>query len=201
MIKCGVDVQILRHVTCEKYKEHALENRRLVSQFFCYRFLEYKQSGIMNGVVTCLNLCIFYYFIQVFKSNSNVFACCCYLPPNHSTRQVDAHEFFDTLLSSIYNYQDEGLIFFICGDFNSRCSDNADYIVGVDEIPERDVVDFSCNWYGEIFIVFLINANYCMLNGRNFVKNDFTSVSGRGSAVVDYCIVSHDSLPAFENLM
>ena len=38
-----------------------------------------------------------------------------------------------------------------------------------------------------------------MLNGRKFVKNDFTSVSGRGSAVVDYCIVSHDSLPAFDN--
>ena len=76
--------------------------------------------------------------------NSKVFPCCCYLPRNHFTRQVDAHEFFDTLLSSIYKYQDEGLIF-ICGDFNSRCSDNADYIVGVDEIPERDVVDYSCN--------------------------------------------------------
>ena len=111
--------------------------------------------------------------------------------------EVYAHEFY-TLLSSIYKYQDESLTF-IYGDFDSRCSDKADYTVGVDKIPERDVVDFSCKWYGEVLIDFLINENYCVLNERKFVKNDFTSVSGRGSAVVDYRIVSHDSLPAFDN--
>ena len=128
---------------------------------------------------------------------SKIFACCCYLPPNNSSRQVDVHDFFDTILAGIYKFQDEGLIF-VCGDLNSRCGDNADYIAGVDEIPERDVVDFTCNFYGEIFIDFLTNANYCMLNGRNFTHNDFTSVSSKGSAVVDYCIVSHSSLTAFK---
>ena len=128
-----------------------------------------------------------------------IFACCCYLPPNNSSRQVDVHEFFDTILSGIYKYQDNGLIF-ICGDFNSRCGENADYIAGVDEVTDRDVVDFTCNFYGDIFIDFLVNANYIlrMLNGRNFIHNDFTSVSSKGSAVVDYCVVSHDSLSTFK---
>ena len=37
----------------------------------------------------------------------------------------------------------------------------------------------------------------CILNGRNFLKNDFTSVSVKGSSVVDNCLVSHESLPIF----
>ena len=102
-------------------------------------------------------------------------------------------------MSGIYKYQDNGLIF-ICGDFNSRSGENADYIAGVDEVTDRDVVDFTCNFYGDIFIDFLVNANYIlrMLNGRNFIHNDFTSVSSKGSAVVDYCVVSHDSLSTFK---
>lgn len=84
--------------------------------------------------------------------NSKVFACCCYLPPNYSTRQVDAHEFFDTLLSSIYKYQDEGLLF-ICGDFNSRCSNTADYIVGVDKYQNAMLSTFHVIGI-EIFVDF-----------------------------------------------
>ena len=34
--------------------------------------------------------------------NSKVFVCCCYLPPNHSTRQVDAHEFFIHFCQAFY---------------------------------------------------------------------------------------------------
>ncbi len=67
----------------------------------------------------------------------------------------------------------------------------------VDQIPERDVVDHGRNPYGELLLDFLINANCCMLNGRNSKVNDFTSVSNKGKAVVDYAIVAHDSLPLF----
>lgn len=38
----------------------------------------------------------------------------------------------------------------------------------------------------------------CMLNGRNNVCNDFTSISSKGNSVVDYCFVSHDKLALFE---
>ena len=37
----------------------------------------------------------------------------------------------------------------------------------------------------------------CMLNGRNNVCNNFTSVSTKGNAVVDYCFVRHDKLSDF----
>ena len=81
---------------------------------------------------------------------------------------------------------------FLCGDFNSRCGNNYDFIVGIDSLPERNVVDFKTNSSGDILIEFLINANMCMLNGRNCVNNDFTSISTKGCSVVDFCIVSHD---------
>ena len=37
-----------------------------------------------------------------------------------------------------------------------------DYIAGVDFLPDRNVIDFKSNRYGEIFIDFLINVNLWM---------------------------------------
>ena len=37
-----------------------------------------------------------------------------------------------------------------------------------------------------------------MLSGRNYIQNDFTSVSSKGCSVVDYCIISHDQLNDFQ---
>jgi len=56
-------------------------------------------------------------------------------------------------------------------------------------IQSRDVVDFTTNAYGDRLIDFLIYTNMCILNGRHYVNNDYTSVSVKGSAVVDYCIL------------
>ena len=69
-----------------------------------------------------------------------------------------------------------------------------DYIVGVDDICHRDVVDFKCNSYCNTFIDFLISVNCCILNGRNFINNDFTCISTKGCSVVDYCIVPYEYL-------
>jgi len=55
-------------------------------------------------------------------------------------------------------------------------------------LPERNTVDFTINAYGELFIYCLINTNFCILNVRNSVRNDFTSISVKGCSVVDYCI-------------
>ena len=48
--------------------------------------------------------------------------CVCYLhvPPEESSRRVNPHDFYDTLISQIYQYQDNGNMNFICGDFNGR---------------------------------------------------------------------------------
>ena len=37
-----------------------------------------------------------------------------------------------------------------------------------------------------------------MLNGRKCTNNDFTSVSSKGLAVVDYCLISHTDLHMFD---
>ena len=125
--------------------------------------------------------------------------CVCYLPPENSSRRIDVNEFFDNLLSDFYVFQNTGTPF-ICGDFNSRCGDLEDFIAGVDGIMPRNMIDFKTNYYGERFIEFLTNTNMCILNGRFGQKFDnFTSVSTKGSSVVDYCIVTHDDLSVFHD--
>ena len=130
--------------------------------------------------------------------NLTLIPCVSYLPPENSSRRVDVNSFFDTWLPNIYRYQTLGNIF-ICGDFNGRCGDHEDFISGVDAIGHRDVVDFKTNFYGDVLIEFLINTNMCILNDRNYLRNDFTSVSMKGLSVLDYCLVSHDALSAFSS--
>ncbi|CAC5377718.1 unnamed protein product [Mytilus coruscus] len=55
---------------------------------------------------------------------------------------VDKELFFDTLLSQDYVFQNDDL-FYICGDFDSRCGDEYDYIPGVDCINMRSIIDFT----------------------------------------------------------
>ncbi|CAG2243151.1 unnamed protein product [Mytilus edulis] len=131
-------------------------------------------------------------------SNFRFNICVCYLPPDHSTRQVDKELFFDTLISQVYEFQNDGL-FYICGDFNSRCGDEYDYIPGVDCINMRSVIDFTRNSYCTTFIDFLTSSNCCMLNGRVGTNNDFTCVSSKGQSVVDYCITSYENLHFFQD--
>ncbi len=93
-------------------------------------------------------------------------------------------------------YQNDGM-FSICGDFNSRVSNTPDFIEGVDDVPKRETIDFKHNMYGYRMIDFLISSNRCVLNGRKGVcsKNDYTSISNKGMAIVDYCFVPYEALP------
>ncbi len=122
----------------------------------------------------------------------------CYLPPEGSTFHVN--DFYETLLSQIYIYQNEE-VFFVCRDFNSRNSDTPDFIEGMDDVPERETVDFTQNMYGDRLIDLLLSSNCCVLNGRKDVcsNTDYTSISVKGLAVVDYCLVPHVALPYFSN--
>jgi hypothetical protein len=67
----------------------------------------------------------------------------------------------------------------ILGDFNSRCGPNNDYIEGVDDIVPRPVIDYTENLNGDLFIEFLTDINFAMLNGRIGV-NDCTYISPWG---------------------
>ncbi len=123
-----------------------------------------------------------------------------YLPPEGSTRNIDVNDFYETLLSQIYMYQNEE-VFLVCGDFNSRNSDTPNFIEGVDDVPERETVDFTQNIYGDRMIDFLLSSNCCVLNGRKDVcsNNDYTSISVKGLPVVDYCLVPNEALPYFSD--
>ncbi len=135
------------------------------------------------------------------KESDHIFLICvCYLPPEKSTRNSNPDEFYNTLLLQIFIYHNNGT-FYVCGDFNNRMGNASDFIERVDMIPERDTVDFTWNMYGEKFEDFRISENCCMLNGRHGVctQNDFTSISSKGLAVVDYCLVPFEELQTFSD--
>ena len=132
--------------------------------------------------------------IESLFSKESIYLCICYLPPENSSRQVDAEQFYAELIKQVYQYQNYGKII-ICGDFNSRIGEESDYIEGVDNIPIRQVIDTTSNKYGNHLLDFLVDCNMCIVNGR-VGSNDFTHVSHRGCSVVDYVIVPHEQLLA-----
>ena len=93
-------------------------------------------------------------------------------------------------MEKVYEYQNDGHLI-ICGDLNARVGQESDYIEGVDDVKPREVIDDTVNRYGDHFLDFLINCNFCMLNGR-LGTNDFTHISKRGRSVVDYVCVPHE---------
>ena len=88
----------------------------------------------------------------------------------------------------------------LLGDFNARIGESEDFIAGVDNLPPREVIDFQKNSYCDMFTDFLISTNFCILNGRGSLKNDFTYVSSNGGAsVIDYCLIPYEDLAFYEN--
>ena len=122
--------------------------------------------------------------------------CVCYLPPISSSRGDISQEFWDDLRCLVFeNYQHGN--FMICGDFNARigslsdCPDNS-------SIPNKKPVDHTTNSFGRLLVDFLQTLDMCTLNGRfDPLKDGFTSVSTKGLAVVDYCLVTLQHFSAF----
>ena len=126
----------------------------------------------------------------------NVVIYVLYLPPERSNRDRDAQSFFSHILSEIYiNYESDAI--FVIGDLNSRIGAMPDTSSDFDGIPSRKTLDKTINQHGQEFCEFLIDAKMCVLNGRfDPTSNCYTSVSGRGRAVVDYICVPHDVFPS-----
>jgi hypothetical protein len=110
---------------------------------------------------------------------------------------VDAEKFFEELLYQCHKYQNEGLLL-IGGDFNARCADDSEFIEGVDKVKPRHVIDFENNKNGEYLVDFMLSTNTCMLNGR-LGRNNFTSVSAKGKAVVDYAMVPYEQFEYYKD--
>ena len=68
---------------------------------------------------------------------------------------------------------------YVCGDLNSCCGNQDDFITGVNVIKQRNIVEYKTNAYGDHLIQSLIDRNMCILNGRNYICNDYTSVSSK----------------------
>ena len=119
----------------------------------------------------------------------------CYLPPENSVWGRDSQEFLSHVLSSVYINNDCDAVF-VCGDFNARIGD-IDELSEFDDIDivKRHVIDNTVNQHGHSFIEFLNEAKMCILNGRfGEDDNNFTSVSTRGKAAVDYICVPHETM-------
>lgn len=79
---------------------------------------------------------------------------------------------------------------YICGDVNSRIGDLKDYVEG-DDVSPRIALDMSVNKHGHTFMEFLKDSKCCILRRLNPENDNFTSISIRGKAVVDYIVTSH----------
>ena len=60
------------------------------------------------------------YVLLVFMGGKKILFCVCYLPPAGSSRGDTSLQFFDSLISQTYWFQNLGNLF-ICRDFNARC--------------------------------------------------------------------------------
>ena len=87
----------------------------------------------------------------------------------------------------------------ILGDFNVRIGPMSDTVYDCDSILERTIIDKRINQHGHEFIEFLTESKCCVLNGRcDNCDDNFTSVSRKGKAVVDYICVPHDMLNKYK---
>ena len=136
--------------------------------------------------------------LSLIESEFSVTLFCCYLPPETSVRGRDSMSFFAHLTSLIYLCMDSDLLL-LCGDFNARIGDESDVILSVDTVPGRQCIDSVKNGHGTALLEFLHDMKLCTLNGRlNPNCDNYTSISTRGSAVVDYIVTTHDCFDSFK---
>ena len=127
-------------------------------------------------------------------SDKEIIFFACYLPPENSPRGRDAQGFFAHLLSQIYMNSDSET-FLLAGDFNARIGNLSETLTQTDNIPNRIALDKTMNQHGHEFIDFLNEAKFVVLNGRFEEDADnYTSISRKGKAVVDYMCTPQDSL-------
>ncbi len=70
-----------------------------------------------------------------------------------------------------------------------------DFMPDIDSIPRRVAFDDYVNKHGENLLEFLRDSRVCVLHGRiNHPNDNFTSVSLKGKAVVDYIVAPSECL-------
>ena len=157
------------------FKDHILETQEIT----------YMDKS-MEGIIT-MNL-------KDKHTDFEILIICGYLPPENSPHSRNSTDFFAYILTQLYMNYDADFVL-VCGDFNCRTGSLQDIIIDIDDIPLRDILDEQKNNFGDNFIDFLNDSKLCMLNGRICKEyNNFTSISTKGKAVVDYMLTFHDCL-------
>ena len=114
-----------------------------------------------------------------------------HLPPENSLYGRDSATFYSNLMTLVYQCVDFDALYF-AGDVNGRIGDKLDFIEEVDPVPHRVSIDHVFNHHGQALLDFCNDAKLCTINGRFHSSQDgFTSVSSKGSAVVDYFLCGH----------
>ena len=117
-----------------------------------------------------------------------------YLPPDNSLYGRDSTSFFSHLTHLVYMCCDYDAVY-LSGDLNARVGNKFDFVDGIDEIPKRIPIDLQTSGHGEALLDFCNETKFCIINGRiQPLKDNFTSISSKGSSVVDYFLTSHDNL-------
>lgn len=102
--------------------------------------------------------------------------------------------FFSHLTHIVYSFNDLDSIY-LAGDLNGRIGDKSDFIDGIDNVPKRVAIDTQFLGHGDAILDFCNETKMCIINGRISPLNDnFTSISSRGSAVVDYMLTPYENL-------
>ena len=121
-----------------------------------------------------------------------------YLPPENTVRGQNAMYFFAHILGILYLYTHYDA-YYMAADLNAPIGGHCDYIQGLEDIRPRTVIDNIKRGHGDTFLEFLKDSKSCVLNGRFDANMDnYTSVSSRGKAIVDYIITSHEALNTVE---
>ena len=130
--------------------------------------------------------------------SKNLNVCVAYLPPKGSKHVTPG--FFEKIEKLKFESESCDQDFILCGDFNARTANESDCI-DFDCIPPRVNIDTECvQGNGREFLTFVHESGLVLLNGR-FGDREFTSVSTRGTAVVDYflCpVTKFDQILQFE---
>ena len=122
-----------------------------------------------------------------------------YLPPENSMYGRDSASFFAYMSGLVYRFVDHDA-FYVSGDLNARIGDLCDSIDEVDPVPLRVPIDYTVNGHGKALIDFCKDNKMCVINGRiSPLSDNFTSISSKGMAVVDYFLSSHDCIQSINH--
>ena len=141
----------------------------------CHAYTRRRELALV--VLAILLMLLYYNILTCLLLTIRMKAFCCWYNVTSLRSSLYYHVCVLSPSSIVYQYKHSEILF-LCGDFNSRCGDNDDFIRVIDEICDREVIGFNLNKYG-VLLYFLNNVNMYMLNGKSSTSIEFTQISTR----------------------